>query len=68
MGSPTSMRNTGMEDECDIESWVLVLDELLQLCDFSDLLVCEYLTLLVTVDYHSSGIISTIFEARETCD
>jgi hypothetical protein len=61
------VRNTGVGDECNIESWVLVLDELLQLCDFPDLLVCEDLTLLVSINYHSSGIITAIFETRETC-
>lgn len=57
-----------MRNECSIKLWGLVLDELLQLCDLSNFLVCEYLVLLVSIDNHSRGIISTVFEARKTCE
>jgi len=51
---PSSVCNTGMgvKDFCEI--WFLLLDELLELCDFAHLFECENLVSLVTVDCQTS--------------
>lgn len=60
VGGPASVCNTGVrvKDLCEI--WLLVLDELLELCDLAHLLVCEDLVLLVTVDGETGGVVTAV--------
>ncbi len=68
MGSPSGVRNTcvGIEDFCEI--WLLVLDELLQLCNLANLLERKHFILLVTVNGEACGVVSSILESGEAID
>ncbi len=68
MGGPSGVCNTcmGIEDLCEI--WLLVLDELLQLCNLANLLECKHFILLVTVNSETGGVVSPILESREAID
>lgn len=54
VGGPTSVcdTNVGIEDLCEV--WLLLLDELLELCDLANFLECENLVSLVSVDCQTS--------------
>jgi len=66
VGGPAGVSNTAMGHVGSIGVGLGLVDQLLQLRNFSDLLVGKNLTLLVTVYSHSGGIIATVFEAGET--
>jgi hypothetical protein len=56
----------GVEDLGQV--WLLLCNELLQLCDLADFLECEDLVLLVAIDCQTSGIVAAIFESRKAID
>jgi hypothetical protein len=68
MGGPSGVCNTcvRIEDLCEI--WLLVLDELLQLCNLANLLERKHFILLVTIHCKTCGVVSSIFESGEAVD
>jgi hypothetical protein len=62
MRGPTSVGNAGMrvEDLCQVHS--RLGDELLELCNFSDLLEGVDLVLLVAIDSKAGRVIPAVFE------
>jgi len=66
VGGPPGVCNTAMRLEAGIEIRLGLVDQLLQLCNFSDFLVGQHVALLVTIYSHSGGIIATVFEAGQT--
>lgn len=62
MGCPSGVCNTGVRIENLGHIWLLLLDELLQLDDLSDLLVSEDLILLVSIDGQTGTVISSVFQ------
>jgi len=68
VGRPSGVCDTCMRVEDLGEIWLLILDELLQFGNFANLLECKDLVLLVTIDCKTCGVISSIFQSRETID
>ena len=68
MSCPSGVCNTGVgiEDLCEI--WLLVLDELLQLCNLANFLERKYFILLITIHGETCRIVSSIFESGEAVD
>jgi hypothetical protein len=64
---PPSVSNTGMGSERNIRVGLQLLDQLLQLCNFADLFERKDFVLLVAIDSHARGIITTVFEPMKTC-
>jgi len=62
VGCPSGVCNTGVRIENLGHIWLLLLDELLQLDDLSDLLVSEDLILLVSIDGQTGTVISSVFQ------
>jgi hypothetical protein len=65
---PSGVCNTcvGVEDLCEV--WLLVLDELLQLCHLANLLISKDLILLVAVDCEASRVVPAVLEPGKTVD
>jgi hypothetical protein len=68
VGRPSGVCDTRMRVEDLGEIWLLILDELLQFGNLANLLECEDLVLLVTIDCNTGGVISSVFQSRETID
>jgi hypothetical protein len=68
MSCPSGVCNScvGIEDLCEI--WLLVLDELLQLCHLAHLLESKHFILLVTIHSETSRVVSSIFESGKAVD
>ena len=64
MGSPAGMRdaNMGVEDLGQVR--LALLDKLLELGDFADLLEGKDFILLVPIDCQAGGVVSSVLEAR----
>ncbi len=56
----------GIEDLCEI--WLLVLDELPQLCHLANLLESKHFILLVSIHRETGRVVSSIFKPGETID
>jgi len=54
VGGPTSVCNTGMAVKDFVKIWLLLLDQSLQLSNFSHLFEGKDLVLLVTIDCQTS--------------
>ena len=61
VSGPSSVSNScvGIEDLVEVE--VGLVDELLERDDLADLLDCEHLVLLVTVNSETGGIVAAVF-------
>jgi hypothetical protein len=68
VGGPSGVCNTGVRVEDLGEIWLLVLNELLQLCDLADLLECKDLILLVAINSKTSGVVAAVFESGKAID
>jgi len=62
------MRNSSMRIEDLVKIWGLILNELLQLGNFADLLESKDLILLVTVDCQTGRVISSVLKTGESID
>jgi hypothetical protein len=67
VSSPSCVCNTSVGIEDLVKIWLLLLDELLQFCNFANLLECKDLVLLVSIDGKTSRIVTTVFETGKTC-
>lgn len=67
MRSPPSVGDGGMGNKSGIKIGLGVFNELLKLCDLSNLLESENLALFVSVNRHTRRIIPTVLKARKTC-
>jgi hypothetical protein len=67
VSSPSCVCNTSVGIEDLVKIWLLLLDELLQLCNFANLFKCKDLVLLVSIDGKTSRIVTTVFETGKTC-
>lgn len=62
MGCPSGVCNTGMRVKDLGHIWLLLLDELLQLDNLSDLLESKDLILLVSIYGQAGTVISSVFQ------
>jgi hypothetical protein len=62
VGCPAGVCNTAVRIEDLLEIWLGLLNELLQLGNLANLLVCEDLILLVSINTKTCRIITTVFE------
>jgi hypothetical protein len=68
VGGPSCVCNASVRIEDLGHVGLLLLDQLLQLDDLTDLLESKDLVLLVAVDGQAGGIIAAVFEAGEAID
>jgi len=64
---PSGVGDTCVGAERNIKVRLGLIDELLKLCNLSDLLVSENLPLLISVNGYTCGIITTVLQTRKTC-
>ena len=68
VGSPSGVCNACVRIKDLGEIWLLVLNELLELCHLADLLESENLVLLVSIYGQTSRVVATVFETGEAID
>ena len=68
VGRPSGVCNACVRIKDLGEIWLLVLNELLELCHLADLLESENLVLLVSIYGQTSRVVATVFEPGEAID
>lgn len=68
MGCPSGVCNASVRVEDLGQVWLLILDQLLELCDLAHLLEGEHFVFLVSIYGQTSRIVATVFESGESID
>ena len=68
MSSPSGVCDTCVRIEDLGKIWLLILDELLELCNLADLLESKDFVLLVSIYSQTSRVVATVFESGESID
>lgn len=68
MGCPSGVCNASVRVEDLGQIWLLILDQLLKLCDLAHLLEGEHFVFLVAIHCQTSRVVATVFKSGESID